>query len=135
MIYQKLCQFANISSLPDPTDKYKIEERIGEGTYGEVFRAIDLRTGKVSYILPANSSLFTEFLTTILPYRISTGSKVAVKVLENISESIEEIEEEFMILKNISYHPNLPRFYGLYLKKGKTTESDQLWLVMEVSRE
>lgn len=45
---------------------------------------------------------------------------------------MEEIEEEYMILKEISCHPNLPQFYGLYLKKGKTSESDQLWLVMEV---
>lgn len=55
-----------------------------------------------------------------------------MKVLENILESIEEIEEEYMILKEISFHPNLPQFYGLYLKKGKTSELDQLWLVMEV---
>jgi myosin-3 len=57
---------------------------------------------------------------------------VAVKILENILESMEEIEEEYMILKEISYHPNLPQFYGLYLKKGKTSEHDQLWLVMEL---
>lgn len=57
---------------------------------------------------------------------------VAVKILENIMESIEEIEEEYIILKDISFHPNLPQFYGLYLKKGKTAETDQLWLVMEV---
>lgn len=55
-----------------------------------------------------------------------------MKILENILESIEEIEEEYMILKDISFHPNLPQFYGLYLKKGKTSELDQLWLVMEV---
>lgn len=60
------------------------------------------------------------------------GEIVAIKVLENISESIEEIEEEYMILKDISHHPNLPQFYGLYLKKGKKVEDDQLWLVMEV---
>lgn len=57
---------------------------------------------------------------------------MAIKVLENISESIEEIEEEYMILKDISHHPNLPQFNGLYLKKGEKSEDDQLWLVMEV---
>ncbi len=59
---------------------------------------------------------------------------VAVKILENILESIEEIEEEFIILKDLSCHPNLPQFYGLYLKKGRTSDTDQLWLVMEVSK-
>lgn len=51
MTYQRLCQFANISSLPDPSDKYKLDERIGEGTYGEVFRAFDLETGNMFVFL------------------------------------------------------------------------------------
>lgn len=54
MTYQRLCQFANISLLPDPTDKYKLDERIGEGTYGEVFRAVDLQTGKIISIVPCS---------------------------------------------------------------------------------
>lgn len=51
MTYQRLCQFANIFSLPDPSDKYKLDERIGEGTYGEVFRAFDLETGNMFVFL------------------------------------------------------------------------------------
>lgn len=61
-----------------------------------------------------------------------TGQLAAVKVMESISEVVEEIEEEFLILKELSNHPNLPKFFGTFLKKGES--EDQLWLVMELCK-
>jgi myosin III len=53
--------------------------------------------------------------------------------LENITENIEEIEEEFLVFRDLSSHPNIPEFFGLFLKRGITSEDDQIWFVMEVS--
>jgi len=54
--------------------------------------------------------------------------------VENLVENIEESEQEFMVLKDLSLHPNLPGFYGLYLKRTPRLETSQLWFVMEVYR-
>ena len=62
-----------------------------------------------------------------------TGQKVAVKIIEQIADNIEEIEEEYLILRDLCLHPNIPSFYGIYLKKSSRREDDQLWFVMEVS--
>jgi serine/threonine protein kinase len=58
---------------------------------------------------------------------------VAVKILENVADNIEEIEEEYLVLRDLSMHPNIPAFHGLFLRPGQTQEEDQLWFVMEVS--
>ena len=52
--------------------------------------------------------------------------------MESIHEVVEEIEEEFQILRDLSSHPNLPEFHGIYLKQDPQTE-DQFWIAMEVS--
>ena len=63
----------------------------------------------------------------------STGQNVAVKIMESIADNIEEIEEEFLILRDLCLHPNIPSFHGLFLKKhASKREEDQLWFVMEV---
>lgn len=62
-----------------------------------------------------------------------TGDRCAIKILENVAENIEEIEEEYLVLRDLSLHPNIPSFKGLYLKRGSLPEEDQLWFVMEVS--
>ena len=59
------------------------------------------------------------------------GEEVAIKVLESIHEMIEEIEEEYQVLRDLSEHPNMPRFYGMFLKPNNSFD-DQIWLVMEV---
>ena len=51
--------------------------------------------------------------------------------MESIHEVVEEIEEEFQILRDLSSHPNLPKFHGIYLKQDPQTE-DQFWIAMEV---
>lgn len=56
-----------------------------------------------------------------------------MKILENVADNIEEIEEEFLVLRDLSLHPNIPAFYGLFLRRGTLPEEDQLWFVMEVT--
>ena len=57
-------------------------------------------------------------------------------MLENVSEFIEEIEEEYLVLKDLGSEPNFPQFYGLYLKHATNEDvfplKDQLWIAMEV---
>lgn len=60
------------------------------------------------------------------------GDIAAAKIFESIHEIIEEIEEEYRILRDFNDHPNMPRFFGLYLKMGDMGTDDQLWMVMEV---
>lgn len=107
MAYRGLSQYVNFDTIPDPEDRFSLEELIGEGTYGEVYSARD----KVS------------------------NERVAVKILENVADNIEEIEEEFLVLRDLSVHPNIPAFHGLFFKRAKPSqEEDQLWFVMEVRK-
>lgn len=43
----------------------------------------------------------------------------------------EEIEAEYNILKALSDHPNVVKFFGMFYKKD-VKNGDQLWLVLEV---
>ncbi|XP_019889251.2 myosin-IIIb isoform X2 [Ooceraea biroi] len=105
MAYHGLSQHVNFDTIPDPGERFRLEELIGEGTYGEVYAAYDKET----------------------------GSKVAIKILENVADNIEEIEEEYLVLRDLSLHPNIPLFHGLFLKHAKPgQEEDQLWFVMEL---
>jgi serine/threonine protein kinase len=84
--------------------------------------------------LPQYTQLPGALLQAILtPYsRLSAGERCAIKILENVAENIEEIEEEYLVLRDLSLHPNIPSFKGLFLKRGSLPEEDQLWFVMEV---
>lgn len=105
MVYKPYSQYSQIikfDELQSPDNQWELLESIGEGTYGEVFKARNIQTGQYA----------------------------AVKVMESINEVIEEIEEEYMILRDLSNHPNLPKFHGIFMKKYN--EEDQLWLVLEL---
>ncbi|XP_075443728.1 myosin-IIIa-like isoform X2 [Ascaphus truei] len=91
-------------NFPDPSDTWEIIETIGKGTYGKVFKVVHMKN----------------------------GSKAAVKILDPFHEDIdEEIEAEYNILKALSDHPNVVKFFGMYFKKDMKT-GDQLWLVLEL---
>jgi len=62
---------------------------------------------------------------------LMAGKAVAVKILESVHECIEEIEEEYVILRDYGRHPNLPSFYGIFMYKCPCL-ADQLWIAMEV---
>ncbi|KAL1377131.1 hypothetical protein pipiens_016464 [Culex pipiens pipiens] len=105
MAYNGLSQHVDFVRLPNPGERFELLDLIGEGTYGEVYSAKDKHNGR----------------------------KFAVKILESIADNIEEIEEEYLVLRDLSKHPNIPDFAGLFLKRGLTVEDDQLWFVLEVS--
>lgn len=123
--YSGLSQHIDFGRLPAPGNRFELLDMIGEGnqpdipalvanadnpskciagTYGEVYSAIDKTTNK----------------------------HVAIKILETITDNLEEIEEEFLVLRDLSQHPNLPTFNGIFLRRGFCMEDDQLWFVMEV---
>ncbi|KAI6652104.1 Myosin-IIIb [Oopsacas minuta] len=88
--------------LENPVGKWELVERIGEGTYGEVYKARNCKSGEIQ----------------------------AVKVMDDVAEKEDDIRAELEVLKHHSLHPNIASFYGAYLKPG-TGGEEQLWLVME----
>lgn len=48
MSYLGLSEHIDFESLPDPSGRIRLDEVIGEGTYGEVFRAFDIETGTIA---------------------------------------------------------------------------------------
>ncbi|KAA0704947.1 Myosin-IIIa [Triplophysa tibetana] len=92
-------------SFPDPSDTWEIVETIGKGTYGKVYKVINK----------------------------ANGSKAAVKILDpiHVQDIDEEIEAEYNILKALSDHPNVVKFFGMFFKKDPKI-GDQLWLVLEL---
>ena len=68
----------------------------------------------------------------MISYRPSLGERVAIKVMENVAEVLEEVEQEYLILRDLGAHPGMPAFHGIYFKQNKYI-SDQVWIVMEVS--
>ena len=44
MAYEGLSSLLDFESMPDPGDRFKMGDLIGEGTYGEVYRAVDTQS-------------------------------------------------------------------------------------------
>nr|XP_046260260.1 myosin-IIIb isoform X1 [Scatophagus argus] len=92
-----------IENLGDPSGDWDIVETIGKGTYGKVYRVTNKKD----------------------------GSQAAVKVLDPVNDVDEEIEAEYNILRSLSNHPNVVKFYGMFYKSDSLS-GGQLWLVLEL---
>uniref|UniRef100_A0A8C9S558 Myosin IIIB n=1 Tax=Scleropages formosus TaxID=113540 RepID=A0A8C9S558_SCLFO len=102
-MYPYKSSMIGLESLADPSGNWDIVETIGKGTYGKVYRVTNRKD----------------------------GSQAAVKVLDPISDVDEEIEAEYNILRSLSNHPNVVKFYGMFYKADDIS-GGQLWLVLEL---
>jgi hypothetical protein len=81
-----MASFGHLSK-DDPAARFDLLERLGRGSYGEVFR------GRIK----------------------GPGEIVAVKVIPLEESSLEGIQREIGILRDCD-HPNVVRYYGSYFK-------------------
>eukprot|EP00038_Savillea_parva_P022965 m.39210 g.39210 ORF g.39210 m.39210 type:complete len:1917 (-) comp5768_c0_seq1:91-5841(-) len=94
-----------LTTLEGPEGKVVLQDCLGDGAYGKVFRGKDMQTGEL----------------------------VAVKVvpLDGTDQDEAEVGQEVAVIERHSRHPNIARFFGAY-RCRKITENDELWLSMEL---
>ncbi|XP_071531793.1 neither inactivation nor afterpotential protein C isoform X5 [Panulirus ornatus] len=105
MAYDGLSRVLDFQAIPSPGERFSLQRVIATGTYAEVYEALDKENG---------------------------DQPVAIKIVENIKESLEEIEEEYRVLVELSLHDNFPQFLGTFLKRSGNNEDHQIWFVMEL---
>ncbi|KAM6985641.1 myosin-IIIb isoform 3-T3 [Aplochiton taeniatus] len=102
-LYPYKSSMMGLDNVVDPAGDWDIVETIGKGTYGKVYRVNNRKD----------------------------GSQAAVKVLDPINDVDEEIEAEYNILRSLSNHPNVVKFFGMFYKTDNLS-GGQLWLVLEL---
>lgn len=90
--------------LPEPGDRYVLQDVIGIGNWATVHRASDTQSAKT----------------------------VAIKVQRYNDDQAAYIQEEYRVLRDYSEHPNLPDFHGVY-RRPMDDGADEIWFVLEVS--
>lgn len=84
-------QSFDLNSLTDPSGVFELIETVGSGTYGDVYKAKDVQSGRVA----------------------------AVKIIKlEPGDNFSIIQQEILMMKNCQ-HPNIVAFYGSYLRRDK----------------
>lgn len=99
----------SLKDLPSPEGLFELQDVIGTGTYGQVFKA----------------------------FHSKTKEPAAIKIMDLVEDEEEEIKVEVNILKKHGGHANITAFYGAFLTGADMAgpdrdPMDKLWLVMEL---
>lgn len=117
-------------NFPDPTNTWEIIETIGKGTYGKVYKVLSKVDGSKAAV-----KILDPIHVRRPPQAVPLGKSPELRAdntaLVSFQDIDEEIEAEYNILKALSDHANVVKFYGMYYKKDVKC-GDQLWLVLEV---
>jgi serine/threonine-protein kinase 24/25/MST4 len=94
----------------DPEKIFTKHEKIGEGSFGEVFKGLDNRTQQVRFVYYLSSKSYCSYLLLYIQV-------VAIKIidLEEAEDEIEDIQKEIQVLSQCD-SPYVTKYFGSCLK-------------------